>query len=334
MAWLKDKEGRFIAVNESLANAFHLPPEEIIGKNEYDFFDEPVADRCMETDSETVRSGKRSAFEETVITNEGNTVVLEVIKTPVFNDAGDVIGMVGLGRDVTESKDLERRKADFYAMLSHDLKSPIASIIGFVGILKNKAGSLDEDALAGLTAIHNSGTKLLNLVEDFLAVSSIESGNLSLNTIPVDMAQLINEESDEFAAVARKKGVEITFEAEDNVKGIVDKKLVARAVSNLIHNAVKYTQRGGSINIRCGKANGSAGKHTFISVSDTGPGIPADEQMKVFKKYYRLNGDTRLKGSGLGLYIVKVITEAHGGSVELESDAGKGSTFRLILPVN
>jgi len=332
MAWLKDNDGRFIAVNESLANAFGLMPEEIAGKSEYDFFDKEVADRCLETDAETVRSGNRSMFEEPIISHDGETVVLEVIKTPVLSDDGDVIGMVGIARDVSESRELERRKADFYAMLSHDLKSPISSIIGFAEILKDNAGGLDKDSLDSVSSIYNSGVKLMNLVEDFLAVSRIESGNLSLNAFPLDMSLLIRDTLDEFTAVARNKGVDISLEVEDNMKGVADKKLVTRAVSNLINNAVKYTRPEGRIKVKGSKANGAGGDRVLISVSDTGPGIPPEEQLKVFNKYYRLTKDTKLKGSGLGLYIVKVIAEAHGGSVVLESEVGKGSNFILTLP--
>ncbi len=336
MAWLKDVEGRFIAVNEVLANAIGLRPGDIIGKTEYDFFDREFADKCGETDSETIKSGKRSLFEEPHITKDGNTVVIDTIKTPVFNDAGVIIGLTGIARDITEKKELDRQRADFYAMVTHDIKSPLTAILGNVDMLTEMPEMQGKRVAPIVDSISSSCGKLVGLFEDFIAISRIEAGNLNLLPYPHDINSVIKEVLLGLGKAAQAKGIVMKMHGPEAMTSLVlmDQKLIHRAVYNLVQNAVNYTAAGGAVTVGVDRRAWDGKDFIVFSVADTGRGIPPEEQNKVFGKYYRSSSNRDIKGTGLGLFIVKSAAEAHGGRVELESEVGKGSTFRLILPVN
>jgi signal transduction histidine kinase len=162
----------------------------------------------------------------------------------------------------------------------------------------------------------------------------MESGKLSLDARPENVPLILDENRKEYEAFAIQKGLAFRVEIPDGLpQAVIDAKLVQRAVSNLIQNAMKFTARGGSVTLKAGLAGGEDGGHVAISVSDTGCGIPAEDLKRVFEKYYRSSGSKGVKGSGLGLAIVKAVAEAHGGRVEVESEPGRGSTFVLLLPV-
>lgn len=239
-----------------------------------------------------------------------------------------------LAIDITERKNFERQRADFYAMVSHDLKSPLSAIIGYQDLIMDRLKDTDDkDLLEMSKAVGRSSEKLLGMVEDFLAVSRYESGRLSLTKGPVDVGQMVREVAEEFDISAKLAGQEMVAEVAENLPMfILDRRYVERALGNLVQNAVSYTPRGGRITIGAGREARTDGEYLVLSVSDTGPGIPAAEHTRVFEKYFRSSKDLGIRGTGLGLAIVKAVTDAHGGRLELESTEGVGSTFRMLLP--
>jgi PAS domain S-box-containing protein len=246
---------------------------------------------------------------------------------------GDKRMFTGILRDITERKKLEEEKADFYAMVTHDLKSPLTTIIGYADLI-TMSGKADEEVLEMASSILQSSRKLNRMVEDFLVHSKIESGTMKLDLRQVDAAGLLEEARAEFADLAIKNGLTLTVVAEEGLPPLnADKAHMARVLANLVQNAVNYTPEGGSITLRAGRLTEGGRDFITLSVSDTGPGISAEEQARVFEKYYRSQRTAGIKGTGLGLAIVKAVTEAHGGRVELASEECKGSTFNLFLPV-
>jgi PAS domain S-box-containing protein len=231
-------------------------------------------------------------------------------------------------RDITERKELERQRRDFIAMVTHDLKSPLTTILGYSELLLSKGVGLDEQE--ALDAIYNSGENLSSLVEDFLTISKMGKEGLALDLFPEDTAPLLRQVWKATRIAAAKKSLSFNLDITEDLPNVeFDSRLVQRALTNLLGNAINYTPEGGKITLKADKQ----GDCIVIAVSDTGQGIPQEEQGRVFDKYYRSSKTSGVKGTGLGLVIVKAVAESHGGHVELESEEGKGSTFRMFLPI-
>lgn len=271
---------------------------------------------------------------ERVVPRDGGELHYELVASALRDEDGEIFAGIEVVRDVTERKNFERQRADFYAMVSHDLKSPLTAIIGYQDLIMERLKDTgDKDLLEMSKAVGRSSEKLLGMIDDFLAVSRHESGRLSLTKAPVDIGQLVREVAEEFGLSAKLAGQEINAEVAENLpRFILDRRLIERALGNLVQNAVNYTPRGGRVTIRVGREAMPGGEFLALSVTDTGPGIPVSEQTLVFEKYFRSSKDLGIRGTGLGLAIVKAVTDAHGGRLELESAEGVGSTFRMLLP--
>ena len=157
---------------------------------------------------------------------------------------------------------------------------------------------------------------------------------MTLDLFPTDVPEALREAGRGFEKTFKKKGLSFKIEMADGLpKALLDRKLLHRAVSNLLQNAANYTPNGGEITMKAEPVREAGGDFIVISVVDSGKGIPAEEREVVFEKYYRSPRTAGIKGTGLGLAIVKAVAEAHGGRVELTSEPGTGSNFRLFLPV-
>ncbi len=265
---------------------------------------------------------------------DGRCRYVEILAAPTRGADGRVTGIVASMRDVSERKELERQRADFYAMITHDLKSPLTSILGNADLLlSGQAGRCDDEAREMLESMLRGGMRLYGIVEDFLTLSKIESGQKP-EMARVYITDALKESIKEVEPAARQKGLDLKTEIPEGLPELlIDKRSIQRAVINLLQNAVKFTPAGGTVTLAAGKRLAEGMESVEVSVADSGPGIPPEEQERVFDKYYRSPRTAGIKGSGLGLAIVKAVAESHGGSVELESEEGRGSTFRLLLPV-
>ncbi|HLB25430.1 MAG TPA: PAS domain-containing sensor histidine kinase, partial [Nitrospirota bacterium] len=264
------------------------------------------------------------------VRKDGAAIYVEThISAVIFRGRPAFMGRV---TDITERKMYEQQRADFYAMLTHDIKSPLTTIMGYAELIKLKQGEAGRDVVEMAGYIEEGGEKLIRMVEEFLAVSRIESGKIAFKKTEVHVAALLAKIHRDFGAQARKKGLELNLDAAGGpAVAVLDKMYVEMAVSNLVQNAVNYTPAGGRITIKAENAPGGEGL-LAISVTDSGPGIPAEALGRVFEKYYRVPG-SGVKGSGLGLAVVKMVAEAHGGSIEMECPEGGGCTFTMVLPV-
>jgi len=201
-------------------------------------------------------------------------------------------------------------------------------------MLDRAPGMTPEEITEVVSDIRKSGVKIMRLIGDFLTLSKIEAGHVQVNLLKADLKPLLDELMPEFELLAMQKGIEFKGEIAEGMPELaVDKKLLQRAVSNLLQNALAYTPKGGSVTLRAGCARCGPGEFIEVSVSDTGMGIPDADKDKVFDKYYRSPRTSGIKGSGLGLAIVKAVADTHGGKVELKSEEGRGSEFKVLLPV-
>jgi PAS domain S-box-containing protein len=323
------QDERYIYVNNMLSALLGYSKEELLGSRSIIELIHPD-DRPMVMENIRKRmDGEADTFhyELRMLKKDGEAIFFEVHSSyTVYLGKPSIIGTA---IDITERKRSEKQRADFYAMVTHDLKSPLTSILGYSEIIQLKPGDTDKDILEMVAVIENSGTKLLRMVEDFLAVSRLESGVISLKKAPLELAPLLVDIQSGFEAQARKKNLDLKVEAEYGMSVSLDSAYFEMAMGNLIQNAINYTPVNGVITVKAEKSHGQV----FVSVSDTGLGIPPEYQDRIFDKYYRVPGSVG-KGNGLGLSTVKTIAEVHGGRVELISQAGQGSSFKLILPAS
>jgi signal transduction histidine kinase len=228
---------------------------------------------------------------------------------------------------------LQRQKDDLYAMVTHDLKSPLTSILGYAELMtdmlsKNK--ECGQDIFEMAQAIKSGGDKLGNMVEDFLTSAALESGKIEIERASVDLGDVLNYAKNSFLPEAKKKNIIILTRAGNLPVAFIDRKYIDRAVTNLVQNALIYTPPGGRVELKAD----NDGDSIAISVRDTGPGISDEEKDKIFEGYYRSTTTRGAKGTGLGLLVVKMVAEAHGGHVEVQSEMGKGSVFTIYLPAD
>ena len=268
-------------------------------------------------------AGKRS---EQLVRQGGRCC--QVMANPVLRD-GEVEGAVVVILDITEREERENLRREFTANVSHELKTPLTSISGFAEIIKNGIVK-PEDIPRFAGNIYEESQRLVTLVDDILNLSRLDEADVQLEREDFDLSSLARDVAGRLKASAKKNGVVITVigdKAEINgVKSIVDE-----MVFNLVDNAVKYNKQNGRVTVTVD----SSSDGTALTVTDTGIGIPQADVDRVFERFYRVDKGRARKngGTGLGLAIVKHIVQLYGGTVRLESEVGKGSTFTVTLPL-
>jgi PAS domain S-box-containing protein len=291
-----------------------------------------------------------------VVRNDGvpDGRVLNFVATPLETSVGDADrDVVVVFRDVTERhrteqaledalateqaaveqlRELERVKSDFVSTVSHELRTPITSIIGYLEVLEDgMVGDLDEGQRGIVGRIDRNSHRLLRLVEDLLKLSQIESSTLQINRVSTDLRDVVTAAHDAVGWLLDNRALDVVVDLPDRPVDLdVDPDEVERMLVNLLTNAVKFTPDGGRIGVRLGADDLGA----TLSVSDTGVGIPAAEQDRLFSRFYRSSTATEqaIQGTGLGLAIVQAIAAMHGGSIDVDSGAERGTTFTVRLP--
>ncbi len=284
------------------------------------------------------KNGAQKSFEIRSVRKDG--VIIPVEMLTIVTEYRGKPAIIGIVMDISGRKDMEKRQHDFIAMMTHDLKSPLTTILGYSDILISRK-KLEQDVLDMVESIRRNGNKILNMVNYFLTVFKMEAGELRVRLAPEDPAEIIKELGGNFTALAAKKGISLKVEFTPMEKTWLDRSYMERAISNLMENAFNYAGPDGAVSLSAysgiREMDGRRKNRGFlaISVSDTGPGIPPEEIGRIFDKYYQMetkaNGGAR--GSGLGLAVVKAVAEAHGGRAAVESVPGKGSSFKIFLPL-
>jgi len=258
--------------------------------------------------------------------------VLRAISAPALGPEGDVMGTVTVLEDITPFKQLDQMKTDFVNMVAHELRSPLVSIRQLQSvILEGLTGPLNEKQKDYISRGINKIDALLGLINDLLDIAKIEAGKYVQHRVPTDLGKLIQETVSLLESRAKQQGITITCDYHDLKPVQADPKNMEEVLNNLLTNAINYSPNGGTVAVH---ARG-LGEFMEIEVTDTGVGIPEEELPKIFDKFYRVKHPETRKviGTGLGLAIVKSVVEAHNGSVEVESTPGRGSTFRIRLPM-
>ncbi|MBJ6724735.1 PAS domain-containing sensor histidine kinase [Geomonas sp. Red875] len=234
-------------------------------------------------------------------------------------------------RDITAETKEKRQREEFVAMMTHDLKSPLTVIMGYIQALLGEMGEkVDPSLHLFIREMNKSSSKMLTMIEDVLDAYRLEAGLLQIDRALCNVRAIIEGACQDGAREATVHGSTFTATIAPDLPNMeLDGKQIGRVFANLIGNAVKFTPRRGSISVEAAVRDASL----QVVVTDTGIGIPAEELPKVFNKYFRSSAAQGFKGTGLGLTISKAIVEAHGGTISVESGAGQGSRFTVVLPL-
>jgi len=257
-----------------------------------------------------------------------NPVAVEA--TPIRTERGRVTGTIILMRDLSQQRQVDRMKTDFVSSVSHELRTPLTSVKAYTATILRDPNMPEQTRREFLTAIDEEADRLTELVNDLLEISRLESGTVEVIRERVDVKAVAEKIVSKFERSARAKGIQLDTEIDPCVHPILgDPTKIEWIVSNLLSNAVKFTPPSGRVRVSVQ----SRDNDLVISVSDTGMGIPENEIPKVFDRFYRVRrqGD-QTPGTGLGLAIVRETTAIYGGTVDVRSRPGHGTTFTVVLP--
>ncbi len=345
--YYKDRNGKYIGCNRAFEEFIGKRKEEIVGKTICDFAPQEVAEAQHLRDLELIRAGGTEVFEASVEHAE-NTLHQVVFNKVVLNGPSEEDSvLLGIIWDITERKELEksllkakkaaeaanRAKSGFIANMSHELRTPLNSVIGFSDLLlEGTFGTLNGKQAKYINNILNSGKNLLEIINNLLDISKLETGESSLDYEELDLAPFIEEVRTSILPLASSKKITIESDFDPALGNVrADRAKLKHVLYNLLSNAVKFTPREGKINVDTRKKDEVA----EIRITDNGISIPVESQKKIFQPF--VQGDSfsskEYGGVGLGLYIVKNFVELHGGEVWVSSEPGKGSTFTFTLPL-
>jgi len=219
---------------------------------------------------------------------------------------------------------------EFVALISHELRTPLTSIIGYLELTLDD-GNLTEEQRGYLDVVDHNADRLLRLVDDLLFVAQLEAGQLEVRRGELDLAAVARQAVAEAQPRAAENGITLTFDADAAVPLQADKGRMFRMLGNLVSNAIKFTPAGGDVHVSVSHLDEVA----WLEVADSGIGIETDDQERLFERFFRTSSvvEQHFPGTGLGLYIARVIVEAHGGSITVRSEPGEGALFSVALPV-
>ena len=347
--YVKDLELRKVMANKADLDLIGKTEDQVIGKTDREVFPRDMAEDFEKDDLNVLQTGEPVLNREEKFKGpDGKDVWLLTSKTPFVDHTGKVVGLVGVGRDITErmeaARELERAKeaaeqankakSEFLANMSHEIRTPMNAILGFSEALYQEINTPAHKKM--LQSVLSSGKLLLTLLNDILDLSKIEAGKMDILTRPTDMIHVAEEMKMFFEDKAASKGLHIDVSIPPGFPKLLelDEVRIKQVLFNLMGNAVKFTHEGEvAISIAFVSTDINKGK-LRIAVRDTGIGIPATQHANIFLPFYQQSGQSTRKygGTGLGLPITRRLIERMHGSIELESSPGKGSVFTVTIP--
>ncbi len=315
---------KLLVVNSVLGGVLGLKKEELTSRYFWEIFRDSEINQMIE---KSLRERVMLKMEHSILLSEK---VFDIQTSPVFGNK-EFLGVIAVFHDVTKLKELENVRSEFVANVSHELKTPLTSIMGFVETLKEGALEDPENRLKFLQIIEEHSKKLHHLIEELLLLSKVESGKQALKKEAVDLAEMFHGVLESFGPSLKAKKIRTDCDCTPKFFVInADAKYLEQAFSNIVDNAIKYNNPDGRIFVR-GSYEGDTAK---IEISDTGIGIPEADISRIFERFYRVDKSRSREsgGTGLGLSIVKHIIERHNGTIHVQSQLQKGTTFIVILP--
>jgi PAS domain S-box-containing protein len=363
MAWMKDKEGVYLSVNESFARSRNQIPQEVVGKTDLDLYPGKIAMKYRKEDKEVMEKRKEHFFYE-----KTGKLWFETYKAPIFNETGEVIGLSGISLEITSRKQAEEEirayskklaeqneilriindelvrakeraeesdklKSSFLANMSHEIRTPMNAILGFANLLKNKNFS-NERKHTFIDIINSKSKQLLQIITDIIDISKIEAGQISIFNKTFSVNAMISELYLSFENIRKQDNKSISLgyslpfpDGNDFIYS--DKIRIEQILTNFLSNAYKFTDSGSvEIGYRIEEPT------IILYVKDTGIGIAPEKQKVIFDRFRQVETahNRTYGGTGLGLAISKGLAEKMGGKIYVESELSKGSVFYLKLP--
>lgn len=344
----KDINGRYLGCNQDTLRMSNLSsPSEFIGKRLTDMFPKEIAKRVEAIDQEVMRSNTPLRCEEQGLNEKRESAIFFSHKLPLHNKTGEVIGLLGASFDITDRKKMEEElkiakekaeasnlaKSQFLAVMNHELRTPIASIVGLLNFLKR--GTLSQEEQHDIvTNMENCTKHLLTLVDDVLDFSRLDTGNYTPRISSVNIANLLYEIYNMLKPLAENKGLDFDLETNNlHLNVFTDARILRQILINLLNNAIKFTDKG-YVRLQLNQTARNGTKHQLkISITDTGPGIPADKLELIFEPFQQLEDaytrQSSRSGTGLGLAIVKKLAALLSTNIQAHSQVFEGSTFIL-----
>lgn len=332
-----DKKGNITFFNKAAEILTNWKAEEVIGKPWFETVPEMAETKTLVSREgravfKALKTGHKIITSTVILQRGSGKIPVVMTATPViFN--GETIGAVGVFRDVTHERNVDRMKTEFISLASHQLRTPLSAIKWFCEMLLNgDAGELNPEQKEYTQNVSDSSERMIDLVNSLLNISRIESGRIVINPKPTDINKLISEVITEIKINSDQKKQKIIVSVHSDVPLIkIDPRLMREVYGNLLTNASKYAPPGGEISVLISKK----GEELISQVSDNGYGILKKDYDKIFQKFYRGENIIKIEtdGNGLGLYLVKAIIESSGGKIWFESAENKGTTFYFSLPL-
>jgi two-component system sensor histidine kinase/response regulator len=339
----KDTQGVYLGCNEAFAAMAGMPAADIVGHTVRELFPCELAQKIVALDSEVMTTLERTVREQWVDYPDGRRVLNEVVRTPLRDPEGNVLGLLAISRNITERKRIEeevrrekqiaeeatRMKSEFLANMSHEIRTPMNAIIGFSHlVLQTGLSPRQRDYVEKVRA---AGQHLLGLINDILDFSRVEAGKVTLENAEFDLEKLLDNTANLIGERCHSKGLELVFDVAPDVPSnlVGDSLRLGQILINYANNAVKFTEEGHIvISVRASERTDTDVLLHF-RVRDTGIGVTPEQTTRLFQIFSQADASTARKfgGTGLGLAISKRLAEQFGGEVGVESDYGKGSTF-------
>jgi PAS domain S-box-containing protein len=343
--FVKDAEElKFVRLNRAGEELMGTSQEDLLGKNDHDLFPKQQADWFARKDREVLASGGVVDIpEEAIDTVDKGSRILHTRKIAIRDERGEPRYLLGISDDITDRRAAElaaeaareeaeranQAKSEFLSRMSHELRTPLNAVLGFGQLLE--LDELDPGQREAVGLILDAGRHLLELINEVLDISRIESGTMSISLEPVHLASVLAEALSLIRPLA--DGADVRLVADDPNRADLhvraDQQRLKQVLINLLSNAVKYNRRGGEVSVRCAQV---ADGRVEIAVADTGHGMSAEQMLRLFEPFERLGAErTEIEGTGLGLSLCKGLVEAMGGVITAESEPGAGSTMRIQL---
>jgi len=328
-----DTDGSIEYVNPSLERATGYDFSELRGKIFTTLYQEKTKAELLQKIKEAFLRGRAYRSEDVVVSKkDGGWYTQEFSLYPIRKD-GRIIHFVVIGQDITKRKEVDTAKSEFVSLASHQLRTPLSAIRWYSEmLLDGVGGELNKQQKKYLQEVYNANIRMIELVGTLLDVSRLDLGKFPINKKMTNVSYVVETIIKELQPIIEKKNLKVTKKFAEKIEDMcIDPKMLRMVFHNLISNALKYTPENGEISIVLKQESGKL----FVEVADTGCGIPKEQQSKIFTKLFRADNAREIdsSGTGLGLYIVRVIVEKMKGSIRFSSEENKGSTFYVIIPM-
>ncbi len=333
LIFMKDMEGRYMLISPSAAALFNLTPEAFIGKTDRNLFGKKIAEMFFKKDREIIESGNHICYEETLVLN-GKRYHLNTVRFPLLDYKGDCIGVCVISRDISEQKRLQddliqseklAALGKLAAGVAHEINNPLSGILAFVEDLLVDVAP-DDPVKNDYEVIRREALRCRQIVKDLLDYTRLQKSVRQ----PEDINQIVQRVFNIVSKQAAFRNIEFDLDLCSNIKRAnIDSSQMQQVILNLVINAADAMKGEGTIKIDSSCKEKT--REIELTISDQGFGIKQEDLKKIFEPFFSTKGQ---KGNGLGLPVVLSIVEQHGGNVKVETEYGKGTTFRIVLPAS